>query len=151
MIKAQNNESFFLTFKLYYCIIQVIQQERSNMDKNFDNDRPIYIQIVEKLRIAIINGYYPPGSKIPSVRDLAAFLKVNPNTLQKALSELEDDKLIYTERTNGKYVTEDIKRINKEKEKIANNIVNSFLNEMNKIGIKKNEVIKYLQDKGGIK
>ena len=121
------------------------------MDKNFDNDRPIYIQIVEKLRIAIINGYYPPGSKIPSVRDLAAFLKVNPNTLQKALSELEDDKLIYTERTNGKYVTEDIKRINKEKEKIANNIVNSFLNEMNKIGIKKNEVIKYLQDKGGIK
>lgn len=121
------------------------------MDKNFDNERPIYVQIVEKLKIAIVTGYYPPGSKIPSVRDLASLLKVNPNTLQKALGELESDKLIYTERTNGKYVTEDIKRIAREKETIASNIVNSFLEEMNKIGIKKDEIIKYLQDKGGIK
>ena len=72
----------------------------------FDNDRPIYIQLVEQLKQEIVSGKIKPGERMLSVRELAAITKVNPNTMQKALSELESEKLIYTERTNGKFVTE---------------------------------------------
>lgn len=79
------------------------------MEYNFDNERPIYIQLVEMLKIEIISGRIKSGEKLPSVRDFAMKAKVNPNTMQKALSELERENLIYTERTNGKYVTDDEK------------------------------------------
>ena len=77
------------------------------MEFNFDNERPIYIQLVELIRIEIVSGKFKKGERIPSVRELALMMKVNPNTMQKALNELENQKLIYTERTNGKFVTED--------------------------------------------
>ena len=73
------------------------------MNYIFDNERPIYIQLVELIRTDIVSGKYEKGSKLPSVRELALTMKVNPNTMQKALVELENEKLIYTERTNGKY------------------------------------------------
>ena len=79
------------------------------MKTNFDNNIPIYVQIVNYLKTYIIRGVFKSGERLPSVRDLAALFKVNPNTMQKALGELENIKLIYTERTNGKYVTEDKK------------------------------------------
>ena len=82
------------------------------MNTNFDNNIPIYVQIVDYLKTYIIRGEFKSGERLPSVRDLAALFKVNPNTMQKALGELENIKLIYTERTNGKYVTEDKKIIN---------------------------------------
>ena len=121
------------------------------MEFNFDNERPIYIQLVEKLKLAIITGVYPLGSKIPSVRELAFMAKVNPNTLQKALGELESDKLIYTERTNGKYVTSDSKLISKYKEEMAKEIVLKFISDMNSIGINNDEVNRYLDKLGGCK
>ena len=86
---------------------------------NFQSDRPIYIQLVEQLELYIISGKIPPGERLPSVRDLALTTKVNPNTMQRALAELEDLKLIYTERTNGKYVTTNTKLITKYREKFA--------------------------------
>lgn len=79
----------------------------------FDNDRPIYIQLVEQIKIYIISGKIELGSRLLSVRDLALQLQVNPNTVQKALTELEESKLIYTERTNGKFVTNDKKLVEK--------------------------------------
>ena len=121
------------------------------MDYNFDNERPIYIQLVEKLRILIVSGYYSLGTRLPSVRELAQEIRINPNTVQKALSELENEKLIYTERTNGKYVTKDEKLILKVKNEIAKNIANKYLSDMNKIGINSKDSIKYLQDLGGEK
>ena len=121
------------------------------MDFNFNNERPIYIQLVEKLRIAIISGFYPIGSRLPSVRELALTAKVNPNTLQKALTELESDKLIYTERTNGKYVTNDKKLLEKLKKELAKEKVNQYITDMNNIGITFEESIKYLQELGGKK
>ena len=72
----------------------------------FDNDRPIYIQLVEQLKEYIVSGTFKAGEKLPSVREFAMQIKVNPNTVQKALAEIENQKLIYTERTNGKFVTE---------------------------------------------
>lgn len=119
------------------------------MEYVFDNERPIYIQLVEMIRIDIISGKFKKGQKLPSVRELALMMKVNPNTMQKALVELEDEKLIYTERTNGKYVTEDEKLIEKIKKQLAQEKVNNYLNSMNNIGISYELAVKYLQELGG--
>lgn len=119
------------------------------MEYAFDNERPIYIQLVEMIRIDIISGKFTKGQKLPSVRELALIMKVNPNTMQKALVELEDEKLIYTERTNGKYVTEDEKLIEKIKKQLAQQKVNNYLNSMKDIGISYELAVKYLQELGG--
>ena len=119
------------------------------MEFNFDNERPIYIQLVELIRIKIVSGEFQRGQKIPSVRELALAMKVNPNTMQKALVELEDEKLIYTERTNGKYVTEDEKLIEKVKNELAKEKVENYINSMNSIVISFDEAVKYLQELGG--
>ena len=81
------------------------------MEYTFDNNIPIYIQLLEYLKIYLISGVFKCGEKLPSVREFATTFKVNPNTMQKALAELESLNLIYTERTNGKYVTKDSKII----------------------------------------
>ena len=118
------------------------------MDYIFDNERPIYIQLVEMIRVDIVSGKFEKGQRLPSVRELALIMKVNPNTMQKALIELENEKLIYTERTNGKYVTEDEQLIEKVKSELANGIVNTYLNSMENIGIDYETAIKYLQEGG---
>ena len=79
----------------------------------FNNETPIYLQLFQRLALDIVTGKYSSGEKIPSVRELSVMYKVNPNTVQKALIELKDVELIYTERTNGKFVTEN-KKIIKE-------------------------------------
>ena len=119
------------------------------MDYIFSDDRPIYIQLVEMLRVEIVSGKLKKGQRIPAVRELALMAKVNPNTMQKALVELEDEKLIYTERTNGKYVTEDEILIEKIKKQLAQEKVNNYLNSMKNIGISYELAIKYLQELGG--
>ena len=133
---------------MYYASNTMIER-KIILDYIFDNERPIYIQLVEMLRKEIVSGKLKAGDRLPSVRELAFYYKVNPNTMQKALVELEQEKLIYTERTNGKYVTEDKKVINKIKEKLAKEKVNDYLNSMNSIGITYEESIKYLQELGG--
>ena len=121
------------------------------MDFNFDNNIPIYIQLVEQLKIYIISGKLKPASRLPSVRELALQTKVNPNTMQKALAELEELKLIYTERTNGKYITNDEDLINKYKEEYAMYLTNKYFSCMESIGFNKKEVIEYLKRIGGEK
>ena len=121
------------------------------MDYIFDNERPIYVQLVEKIRLEIISGKLRSGERLPSVRELALITKVNPNTMQKALAELEDEGLVYTERTNGKFVTENKELIEKIKNELAKEKVNDYLNDMKNIGISYNEALKYLQELGGNK
>ena len=104
------------------------------MDFIFDNNVPIYIQLVEQLKLSIISGKIKPGERIPSVRELALQMKVNPNTMQKALVELENLKLVYTERTNGKYVTSDEKLILKIKKEFAREISKKYVESMKEIG-----------------
>lgn len=119
------------------------------MEYIFDNERPIYIQLVEMIRIDIVSGKFKKGQKLPSVRELALIMKVNPNTMQKALVELENEKLIFTERTNGKYVTEDEELIEKTKRDLAKEKVNHYLNSMKSIGISYDLAVSYLQELGG--
>lgn len=121
------------------------------MNFNFNNDRPIYIQLTEELELGIITGVFKSGEKLPSVRDLALKIKANPNTIQKALTILEDKKLIYTERTNGKYVTTNTKLIEKLKQDLAKEKVQTFLLEMENLGFTKEETYLYLQEQGGEK
>ena len=121
------------------------------MSYNFDNERPIYVQLVEKIRFDIISGRLKSGEKIPSVRDFALEARVNPNTMQKALVELENEGLLYTERTNGKYVTDNKKLIEKIKKELAEEKVNNFIEDMKNIGISSDEIINYLKDLGGDK
>ena len=112
---------------------------------NFDNERPIYLQLVEEITKSIISGNLKPGERLLSVRDMAIMYKVNPNTMQKALTELEDNKLIYTERTNGKFVTTDEKLIKKYKDNYAKELSNNYFNNMKSIGFTKEETIKYIK------
>ena len=121
------------------------------MSYNFDNERPIYVQLLEYIRLQIVSGVLKPSDRLPSVRDLALNMKVNPNTMQKALSELEEEGLIYTERTNGKFVTENKDLIEKVKRKLAEEKVKNYINDMNNIGITYEEAIYYLQEMGGEK
>lgn len=110
------------------------------MDAVFNNSVPIYLQIVSEIKKQIVSGKLIPGERIPSVRELALIYKVNPNTMQKALIELEENGLIKTERTNGKFVTEDENIINKIKNDYADNLTQNYLSEMISLGITKQEI-----------
>ena len=110
------------------------------MDAVFNNSVPIYLQIVSEIKKQIVSGKLIPGERIPSVRELALTYKVNPNTMQKALIELEENGLIKTERTNGKLVTEDKNIINKIKNDYADNLTQNYLSEMISLGITKQEI-----------
>lgn len=103
-------------------------------------DRPVYIQIVEQLELNIITGIYKTGEKMPSVRELAAEASVNPNTMQKALTELERGGLIYTQRTNGRFITEDRGMIMEIKKELVKEQVTEFLNKMDKLGFSRKEI-----------
>ena len=118
------------------------------MEFTFDNNIPIYIQLLEYMKIYLISGVFKCGDKLPSVRDFATTFKVNPNTMQKALAELENMKLIYTERTNGKYVTKDQKLIEKLKDEYAITLAKSYFQGMKRIGLGKADSIKYLERVG---
>lgn len=119
------------------------------MDYIFDNERPIYIQLVENLKAQIVSGQLKQGTRIPSVRELALTARVNPNTMQKALAQLEDDGLVYTERTNGKFVTNNKDLIEQVKKELATQKVKHYLTDMKNIGIGFNDAITYLQELGG--
>ena len=115
------------------------------MEFTFENNIPIYIQLLDYMKIYLISGVFKTGEKLPSVREFAATFKVNPNTMQKALSELENMNLIYTERTNGKYVTKDKKVIEKLKDEYATTLAKSYFQGMKRIGLGKVDSIKYLE------
>ena len=115
------------------------------MEFTFDNNIPIYIQLLEYMKIYLISGVFKCGDKLPSVRDFSTTFKVNPNTMQKALSELESMGLIYTERTNGKFVTKDQELIEKLKDEYAITLAKSYFQGMKRIGLGKADSIKYLE------
>ncbi|WP_033165107.1 GntR family transcriptional regulator [Clostridium sp. KNHs205] len=121
------------------------------MEWNIDSERPVYLQIIEQIQRGIISGQIEPGSKLPSVRDLAADAGVNPNTMQKALSELERMELISTYRTNGKFITNDTALIQAMKESEADNRIRVFLRDMEFLGFLPEDIIvrmrKYKEEK----
>ncbi len=113
----------------------------------FDNQTPIYIQIMDIIKMEIISGKYAVGQKLPSVRDFACQFDANPNTVQNALFELELLGLIVTERTNGKYVTTDEKVLKSARLLKVDKIIEDFFSSMAKIGIGRSEAEKLLSKK----
>lgn len=113
---------------------------------NLDSDRPIFIQIVERIQMDIISGVYEPGDKLPSVRDLAFEAAVNPNTMQKALSELERTGLVYSQRTSGRFITEDVKMIQDLKAEMAHEKIVEFFENMSKLGFEKSETLSMIEE-----
>lgn len=118
------------------------------MSWNLDSSRPIYSQIIEKVSLDIVSGKYQPGDKLPSVRDLAAQAGVNPNTMQKALSELERENLVHSARTSGRFITEDKDMIEKMREELASTQIKEFLDKMSQMGFDYNKTIALLEKFG---
>lgn len=111
------------------------------MPWNLNSDRPIFLQIVERIQMDIISGKYKPGDKLPSVRDLASEAAVNPNTMQKAFSELERTGLVYSQRTTGRFITEDTVMIDELKASFAKEKITEFIALMQQLGFSKEEII----------
>lgn len=115
------------------------------MPWTLDSDRPIFIQILERIRMNIISGKYQPGEKLPSVRELAAEAAVNPNTMQRAFAELERAGLVYSRRTSGRFITEDQEMIERLKTDIAKEKIKVFLESMQQLGYGKEQILLLMQ------
>jgi GntR family transcriptional regulator len=115
------------------------------MSWNFNDDRPIYVQLMEQIQLRIVSGIYKAGDKLPSVREMAADAAVNPNTMQKALTELERTGLVFSQRTSGRFITEDISMIKDIRSGLAKEQIEKFLFNMEKIGYTKQETIELIE------
>ncbi|MGN0140637.1 MAG: GntR family transcriptional regulator [Roseburia sp.] len=116
------------------------------MPWNLDSDRPIFLQIVERIQTDIISGKYQPGDKLPSVRDLASEAAVNPNTMQRAFSELERTGLVYSQRTSGRFITEDTTLIEQLKTTLAQEKIQEFLSRMKQLGFRDEDILHLMQE-----
>ena len=115
----------------------------------FSNDAPIYAQLVGQIKVGIVSGVFPPGERLPSVRDLATEAGVNPNTMQRAMTELERDGLVYSQRTAGRFVTEDKAMIERVKLDLAESHIQSFLAAMLRLGYDEEEIVSLLRQETG--
>lgn len=113
---------------------------------NLNSEHPIYSQLMERITFDIISGIYPPGSQLPSVRALAQDAGVNPNTMQKAMAELERTGLIYSQRTSGRFITEDLGMIDKTKKELASEEIKEFLKKMERIGFSRETTLKLIEN-----
>jgi len=114
------------------------------MNWQFSSDAPIYAQLVVQIKQGIVSGAFPSGQRLPSVRDLATEAGVNPNTMQRALTGLERDGLVYSQRTAGRFVTEDLNMIEDAKHGLAETHIRRFLAAMIQLGYGKDEIMAML-------
>ena len=112
---------------------------------NLSSERPIYAQIIERIQLDIISGNYAPGDRLPSVRDLASDAAVNPNTMQRALAEMESRGLLVTQRTAGRTVTSDTALIAKTRQALAASLAQDFLAQAKALGLTREEILALLQ------
>ena len=117
------------------------------MEWNFDNQKPIYSQLIDQIQLGILAGVYAPGTAIPSVRTLAVEAGVNPNTMQRALSELETAGLLFSQRTAGRFVTEDGEMIEAIKKQKAETFIEGFFAGMTTLGFDRREALRLLMEK----
>ncbi len=116
------------------------------MEWSFRGDLPIYSQLVQQIKQGIVSGDLPAGGRLPSVRELATEAGVNPNTMQRALQELEREGMVYSQRTAGRFVTEDAKAIEQAKKIFAGEHVRVFLSGMEKLGYSRPEILDLLRE-----
>ncbi|NLK68474.1 MAG: GntR family transcriptional regulator [Clostridiaceae bacterium] len=119
------------------------------MPWDLKSDRPIYAQLIEQIELKICSGVYALGSKLPSVRELAQEASVNPNTMQRALAKLEESGLVYANRTEGRYVTEDVEMVRNVKNRLAEDLIEEFLQNMKRLGFSEDEIITVIKKISG--
>ena len=117
------------------------------MEWKFRSDLPIYSQLVDQIKLGIVSGSLLPGERLMSVRDMATEAGVNPNTMQRALQELERDGMVYSQRTSGRFVTENLQVIERAKKKLAEEQIRGFLEAMKKLGYQREEILTLLKEK----
>ncbi|MDO5133908.1 MAG: GntR family transcriptional regulator [Eubacteriales bacterium] len=110
------------------------------MKWTFENGIPIYLQILARMRSDIAGGVYPAGAKLPPVRELALDAGVNPNTMQRAFAELEREGLVYTQRTSGRFVTEDENVLKELRKTLSREIVNEMCMRLVRLGLSQEEI-----------
>lgn len=118
------------------------------MYRELDRNAPMFLQIFDRIKKDIISAKYPPNTQIPTVRQLACDMSVNPNTVQKALQLLEDDGLIVTRGTLGKFVTPDTERIAAIKQVMQTETLRAWLSELHTLGITNDDVIEFIKKEG---
>ena len=111
------------------------------MNWNITAGRPVYVQLVEQLELALVAGEFPPGSRIPPVRELAADAGVNPNTMQRALQELERQGLLFSQRTSGRFVTEEKEVLDNLKKTLSKEYINELFDSLGKLGMSREEIV----------
>ena len=116
------------------------------MEWKFQSDLPIYSQLVRQIKRGIVSGDFPPGGRLPSVRELASEAGVNPNTMQRALQELEREGMVYSQRTAGRFVTEDAAQIDQAKEALAREHIRAFREGMAQLGYRREEIESLLKE-----
>ena len=116
------------------------------MKWQIDNNRPVYIQLVEQLKVKIISGEIELDSKLDSVRSLAADAMVNPNTMQKALAELERVGFVYSKRTSGGFVTDNKELIENERKNLAKDNVKKTLDTLINLGYTNEEILNLVEE-----
>ena len=115
------------------------------MQWKLSDDRPIYVQLMETITAAIASGTLAAGSRLPSVREMAAQAGVNPNTMQRALAELERDGLLYSQRTAGRFVTDQSDRITQKRKELAMQQIRIFLSSMKEMGDTSEQTLNLIQ------
>ena len=113
---------------------------------DFNENLPIYIQIMNLVKGKMVSGKINGGDKLPSVRELSKELKVNPNTIQRTYQELEREGLVFTQRGMGTFAAEDKEVIKELKKSMAADVVNGFLMEMKKLGFSPNEIMDIISE-----
>ena len=117
------------------------------MDKKLQENMPIYMQIMNRVREAVASGELAPGQRVASVREMAADFEVNPNTMQRALNELEREGLLVSERTAGRFVTTDRQLIAQLKREAAEEAADTFRREMMALGFSEEEMVAFFRQR----
>ena len=121
------------------------------MNNPFSNERPIYLQIVDRIKVKIITKEYAAGDKLPSVREMASLMQVNPNTMQRAFSILESEGIVCSHRTSGRYVDLDEEKILQLRKDLAREQITVFLRSMEQMGFTMEEILEEIEKLGGEK
>ena len=115
---------------------------------NFQNDLPIYAQLVDAIKFSIVSGQLLPGARMSTVRDLALEAGVNPNTMQRALQQLEREGLVYSQRSSGRFVTEDVSVIDRARSALAAEYVRRYRDSMASLGFSEEDMRTLLESSG---
>lgn len=119
------------------------------MDRSLEDNMPIYMQIMNSIRDAIASGELAAGDKVPSVREFASEFEVNPNTMQRALMELEREGILVSERAIGRFVTDDRSRIDAMRREVGSRAADAFIRQMADLGFSEEEMLDFFRERYG--